>query len=75
MACHEAINAVELALSAIPGHYEKALRLVYLRGCTLQEAAVEMGRTKRAVQGLCRRGLKRLEKRLGHASKFFSSAK
>ena len=74
VACHEAIEAVEVALSALPAHYEKALRLIHLQSCTLQEAAIKMGRSERAVQGLCRRGLKRLQRRLGNASRFLSSA-
>lgn len=31
VACREAIEAVEVALCALPAHYEKALRLIHLR--------------------------------------------
>jgi RNA polymerase sigma-70 factor (ECF subfamily) len=69
----EAINAVQAAIADLPQHYQRAVRLVHIDGCTIREAALEMGRTERAVHGLCRRALKRLQKRLVDASRFLSS--
>lgn len=70
----EAIDAVEAALSSIPNHYSEAVRLVHLEGLSVREAAERMGKTERAIHGLCRRGLKELQQRLGNASRFLSSA-
>ncbi len=70
----EAIEAVETALSEIPEHYRRAIRLVRIEGRTVAEAAAQMGCTERAVHGLCRRGLEQLQDRLRSASRFFSRA-
>ena len=70
----EAIEAVQAAISALPKHYQEALRLVHIEGRTIQEAALTMGRTERTIHGLCRRGLKQLEGRLESRSWFQSSA-
>ena len=73
VARNEAIEAVQGAMSDLPEHYRQAMRLVHLEGCSFKEAALKMGKSERAVQGLCRRGMKRLAKRLGRASAFLSS--
>lgn len=70
----EAIDAVEAALSSIPAQYSEAVRLVHLEDLSVREAAERMGKTERAIHGLCRRGLKELQQRLGNASRFLSSA-
>jgi RNA polymerase sigma-70 factor (ECF subfamily) len=69
----EAVKAVQEAISDLPVHYRKAVQLVYIEGYTLGEAAAEMRRTNRAVQGLCRRGLRRLKQRLVSGSRLLSS--
>jgi len=74
VARHEAIHAVQDALSRLPNHHAQAVRLVHLEGLSVREAAERMNRTERAIHGLCRRGLKELQRRLGHASRFLSSA-
>ncbi len=65
----EAIDAVKTALDALPEHYRQAVRLVHIEGHRVCEAAALMGRTERAIHGLCRQGLKRmrdyLQKQLG----------
>ena len=73
LARHEATQAVQCALTELPQHYRRAVWLVHIEGRTVQEAASEMGRTERAIHGLCRRGLKRLKEQLGDASRFLSS--
>ncbi len=72
VARHEAIEAVESALAELPDHYQQAVRLVHIEGCPVREAASRMGRTERAVHGLCRRGLKLMRNQLFSASKFLS---
>lgn len=66
---HEAIEAVEAALAELPEHYHQAVRLVHIEGRPVREVASGMGRTERAVHGLCRRGLKLMRNRLFSASK------
>lgn len=73
MARGEAIEAVETALARIPEHYRRAIRLVHIEGRPVAEAAAQMGRTDRAIHGLCRRGLEQLHEQLRSASRFFST--
>ncbi|MFQ5413765.1 MAG: RNA polymerase sigma factor [Phycisphaerae bacterium] len=68
----EAGAAMEQAIGELPPHYAEAIRLVYLEGCSVAEAAERMGRTDRAIHGLCRRGLKLLHGKMGSASMFLS---
>ena len=70
----EAVQAVEAALGELPAHYRQAVRLVHIEGRAVAEVAAEMGITRRAVNGLCRRGLKQLQVRLQSASRFLSSS-
>ncbi len=60
----EAITAMETALSELPLHYQHAVRLTHLEGLSVKEAAQIMGRTERAIHGLCRRALMQLEEQL-----------
>lgn len=74
VARHEAIAAVKAALEQIPEHYRRAVQLVHLDGLPVREAAAHMGRTDRAVHGLCRRGLAQLRDQLVSASRYLSSS-
>jgi RNA polymerase sigma-70 factor (ECF subfamily) len=74
VARQEAVQAVEGALAALPDHYRQALWLVHIQGWPVARAAAEMGRTERALHGLCRRGLKLLRDRLGSVSGYLSSS-
>jgi RNA polymerase sigma-70 factor (ECF subfamily) len=69
---HEAISAVESALELLPEDYRKAVRMRYVDGLTVAEAAARMGRTEAAVEMLCHRALKQLATLMGSASRFFS---
>lgn len=69
----EAIVAVNHALANLPKHYHEAIQLVHIEGRSARDAGERMGRTERAIHGLCRRGLKLLEKELQSASRFLSS--
>ena len=74
VARQEAVLAVEAALTELPEHYRQALWLIHIQGWTVAMAAAEMGRTERALHGLCRRGLKLLRDRLGSRSRYLSSS-
>jgi len=65
----DAVRAMETAMTTLPQHYQQAVRLVHLEGLPVGEAADLMGKTERAVHGLCRRALRRLEIHLGNVSK------
>jgi RNA polymerase sigma factor (sigma-70 family) len=69
----EAIGAVQVALADLPEHYRQAIKLVHIEGKPVREVALAMGRTERAIHGLCRRALKMMQGQLGTESKFFSS--
>lgn len=69
----EAIRAVGAALGEIPEDHRQAVQLVHLEGRPVAEAAAQMGRTERAIHGLCRRGLRHLQERLQSASRFLGS--
>ncbi len=69
----EAIDAVHVAIDTLPEHYGQAVWLMYIEGLSAAEVAAEMGRTKRAVHGLCRRGLKLLKERLQNSTGLLSS--
>lgn len=69
VAKREAEQILHAALDALPKQYHVALRLVYLEGRTVHEAAVSMKSTERAVHGLCRRGVSLLREQMqGHLS-------
>ena len=74
VARREAVDAVQAAITDLPERNRKAVWLVHIEGRSTAEAGAEMGCTKRAVQGLCRRGLKLLQERLESASDFLSSS-
>jgi RNA polymerase sigma-70 factor (ECF subfamily) len=69
----EAVRTMQEALSQLPEHYQRALWLVHIEGCTVREAADRMDRTERAVHGLCHRGLRLLRQRLQCRTDLFSS--
>jgi RNA polymerase sigma-70 factor (ECF subfamily) len=52
------------ALDALPEAQRQAIELHYLQGCSLEEAAHRLNRTKPAVAGLLHRGLEALRGRL-----------
>jgi len=70
----EAVDAIQRAMKDLPEHYRQAVWLVHIEGRPVQDVADQMGRTDRAVSGLCRRGLKLLKLQLESASKFLSWA-
>lgn len=69
---HEAIGAVQSAIETLKPDYRDAIRLRYIEGLSVADAAARMNRTERAVHKLCSRGLQRLREALGDASRYFS---
>jgi RNA polymerase sigma-70 factor (ECF subfamily) len=55
---------LHLALADLPDDQRQALTLRFLDGCSIEEAAGRMGRTRASVAGLLRRGLDTLRGRL-----------
>ena len=58
-------RVVEAPLAELPEHYRRAIWLIHIEGCSVRSAAESMGRTDRAIHGLCRRGLGLLQEKLG----------
>ena len=69
----EAIEAVHTALEGLPEHYREAVWLVHIEGQPVRVAAASMGKSERAIHGLCRRGMSLLRDRLQSASRFLTS--
>lgn len=61
----EQLNRLSDALDQLPPDQQEAVRCHHLRGMSLEETAAQMQRTKPAVAGLLRNGLKRLRGQLG----------
>ena len=74
-AMHEAVKLVQDALSALSADHQQALRLRYIEGLPVAEAAKRMDRTEGAICLLCHRGLKHLRESLGSSEQFFLSRK
>lgn len=70
MAGREAISAIQTAIGQLRPDYREALRLRYVDGLSVSEAAARMKRTPSALCMLCHRGLRRLEEMLGTRSRF-----
>jgi len=74
VAAREAEVAIEAALAQMPEDYARVLRLYDLRGCTVDEVAEQMKRSRGAVHMLRARAHDMLRALLGDAGAFFSSA-
>jgi RNA polymerase sigma-70 factor (ECF subfamily) len=57
---HEQLLLMSEALAKLPDDQQRAVELKHLQGYTVEAIAEEMGRSKAAVGGLLRRGMKRL---------------
>jgi len=69
----EAEAAVRAAIDALPEQYRRAVWMVYIEGRSVSEVAEKLGRTKRSIHGLCRRGLAELRNHLASATNYLSS--
>lgn len=68
----EAVQAVRLAISALPDDYRQAITMHYIEGQSQAEVASQMNKTKPAVHGLLYRGLEQLKERMGNAERFLN---
>ncbi len=68
----EALDAVAEGLELLPADYREAVRLVYLEGRPVADAAQLMGRTPRAVHNLCHKAKELLREILGSSSRYLS---
>lgn len=71
---NEAKDALTAALAHLPEHYRQAIRLVYIEGQSVAEAARIMGRSVRAVHNLCYKAKEHLHVSMGSTSRFFSKS-
>jgi RNA polymerase sigma-70 factor (ECF subfamily) len=69
---HEVAAAVQLAMRDLKPEYREALRLRFLEGLSVPDAAAQMGGTDYAIKKLCSGGLQRLREALGDATRFAS---
>jgi len=70
----EAVQAVQVALAALPPACREALWLRHIEGEPVKDVAAAMGRTERAVHQLCYRGLQLLRKELGSRSRYLGES-
>ena len=68
----EALDAVAEGLALLPEQYRQAVRLVYIEGRPVADAAELMGRTPRAIHNLCHKAKKMLRDILGSSSRYLS---
>jgi len=72
VAARDAVQAVQIALSALPADYQQAITLRHIEGRTHGEVAAVMRRTTGAVNSLLHRGMMKLRERLRSPGRFFS---
>jgi RNA polymerase sigma-70 factor (ECF subfamily) len=72
-AMREAVAAVQSAMAALKDDYREALRLRYIEGLPVAEAAARMNRSEGALCLLCHRGLQQMREAMSSSSHFFSS--
>ncbi len=69
----EALQALQVALAALPDDQRMAIQLQQLEGKSVEETAVALGRTPGAIRGLVHRGKLELVAALGRASQWLKS--
>ena len=69
----EALQALQVALAALPDDQRAVIRLRFLEGKSLEETAAALDRTPDAVRGLVHRGKEQLLAAMGRASKWLKS--
>jgi RNA polymerase sigma-70 factor (ECF subfamily) len=72
VARREAERAIHVALAGLPEDQRQAVRGNILQEKSIEEVALEMGRTGNAVRGLVHRGKKNLAEAMGRSSRWFS---
>lgn len=74
-AAMEAATAIEKALSFLPEDYREAITLHHLEGLAQGDVAIIMQRSRPAVRGLLRRGMRALRQQMGASSQFFNESR
>jgi RNA polymerase sigma-70 factor (ECF subfamily) len=69
----EALQALQVALAALPDDQRQAIQMRLLEGKTLEETAHVLARTPDAVRGLVHRGKQGLLEAMGRASLWLKS--
>ena len=72
MARREVVLAIHVAMAGLPSDQREAIDLHLLKGKTLEETAVALGRSTSAVRSLIHRGKRNLGEALGRASLWLS---
>lgn len=67
---HEAMAMVERALTGMPTHFAKAVRLRYLDGLPMSGVAAALNLSEPAAAALCFRGVRLLRRKLGTLSRY-----
>lgn len=73
-ATREAVDAVQIALAALPDDRRRAIWMHHIEGCGIAEIAATMEKSRAAVASLLFHGRRQLRDRLGSAAKYFSDA-
>jgi RNA polymerase sigma-70 factor (ECF subfamily) len=71
-AAGEGARAVQTALRELPQDYQAVVRLVYLDGASVADAAARLGRTDRAVHNMCYKAKLKLRDLLGRPSRYLN---
>jgi RNA polymerase sigma-70 factor (ECF subfamily) len=69
----EAVQALQVALAALPEDRRAAIQMQQLEGKSVEETAAALGKTPGAVRGLVHRGKLELVAALGRASRWLKS--
>jgi RNA polymerase sigma-70 factor (ECF subfamily) len=69
----EALQALQIALAALPDDQRTAIQMQQLEGRSVEETATALGKTPGAIRGLVHRGKLQLVAALGRASKWLKS--
>lgn len=70
---HEAVQAVQVGIAALPDEQREAVRLHHLAGRSIEQTAAAMGRTTGAVRGLLRRANQALREALVRSTLWLSN--
>jgi len=68
----EAVDAVRAAMELLPDEQREAVKHVYIDGLSVQEAALRMDRSERAIHNLCYKAKLKLRELLESQSRFLS---